>query len=202
MNLPDTLNRLNSLDIILASKSPRRQQLLTEIGLKFRTVNHLEMDEVFPSVLRAQEIPLYLARAKALHYESIVEPNTLLITADTIVWLEDEVIGKPIDAADAENMLARLSGKMHEVFTGVCLKTTTEEKVFYDASKVYFRNLSDAEIRFYVDTYKPLDKAGAYGIQEWIGYVGVERIEGSYFNIMGLPVQKLYNELIQMTGQE
>jgi septum formation protein len=202
MNYPEALNKLNGFDIVLASKSPRRQQLLTEIGLKFRTVNHLEMEEAFPSVLRAHEIPLYLAKAKAQYYESIIESNTLLITADTIVWLENEVIGKPVDAADAENMLARLSGNMHEVFTGVCIKTASDEKVFYDTSKVYFRKLSDEEIRFYVNAYMPLDKAGAYGIQEWIGYIGVERIEGSYFNIMGLPVQKLYVELMNMLGIE
>ncbi|MFO7368810.1 MAG: Maf family nucleotide pyrophosphatase [Bacteroidales bacterium] len=192
------LNKINEFDIVLASKSPRRQQLLTEIGIKFRVVNHLDMDEVYPSVLKREEIPLYLAKAKASFYESYLEQNTLLITADTIVWLENEVIGKPIDAEDAVRMLTRLSGNMHEVFSGVCLKTVSGEKTFFASSKVYFRKISEEEIRYYVDNYKPFDKAGAYGVQEWIGYVGVEKIEGSYYNVMGLPVQKLYCELMLM----
>lgn len=198
MNTQEILNKINEFDIVLASKSPRRQQLLTDIGLKFRIINHLDMEEVYPSVLRREEIPLYLAKAKASFYESFLEENTLLITADTIVWLENEVIGKPDNAEDAVHMLARLSGNMHEVFTGVCLKTINSEKLFFASSKVYFRKISDEEIRYYVDRYKPFDKAGAYGVQEWIGYVGVERIEGSYYNVMGLPVQKLYCELINL----
>lgn len=198
MNTQEILNKINEFDIVLASKSPRRQQLLTEIGIKFRVVNHLDMDEVYPSVLKREEIPLYLAKAKASFYESYLEQNTLLITADTIVWLENEVIGKPVDAEDAVRMLTRLSGNMHEVFSGVCLKTVSGEKTFFASSKVYFRKISDEEIRYYVDNYKPFDKAGAYGVQEWIGYVGVEKIEGSYYNVMGLPVQKLYCELMLM----
>ncbi len=198
MNTQEILNKINEFDIVLASKSPRRQQLLTEIGIKFRVVNHLDMDEVYPSVLKREEIPLYLAKAKAAFYESYLEQNTLLITADTIVWLENEVIGKPVDAEDAVRMLTRLSGNMHEVFSGVCLKTVSSEKTFFASSKVYFRKISEEEIRYYVDNYKPFDKAGAYGVQEWIGYVGVEKIEGSYYNVMGLPVQKLYCELMLM----
>jgi septum formation protein len=198
MNTQEILNKINEFDIVLASKSPRRLQLLTEIGLKFRVVNHLDMDEVYPSVLKREEIPLYLAKAKASFYESFLESNTLLITADTIVWLENEVIGKPVDAEDAIRMLIRLSGNMHEVFTGVCLKTIASEKIFFASSKVYFRKITEEEIRYYVDKYKPFDKAGAYGVQEWIGYVGVEKIEGSYYNVMGLPVQKLYCELVNM----
>lgn len=198
MNTQEVLNKINEFDIVLASKSPRRQQLLTEIGIKFRVVNHLDMEEVYPSVLKREEIPLYLAKAKASFYESYLEQNTLLITADTIVWLENEVVGKPVDAEDAVHMLTRLSGNMHEVFSGVCLKTVSGEKTFFASSKVYFRKISEEEIRFYVDNYKPFDKAGAYGVQEWIGYVGVEKIEGSYYNVMGLPVQKLYCELMLM----
>jgi septum formation protein len=198
MTTPEAFDRLNSFDIILASKSPRRQHLLAETGLKFRVVTHLDMEEVYPSVLRAEEIPLYLARAKAAGYDRLVEQNTILITADTIVWLDDQVIGKPKDAEDAVEMLLRLSGHMHEVFTGVCIKTITSEVLFHASSKVYFRPFSEDEIRYYVSKYNPLDKAGAYGVQEWIGYVGVERIEGSYFNVMGLPVQRLYGELLKL----
>lgn len=197
MTIEETIEKLNRFDIILASKSPRRQHLLGELGFNFRTVNHFDMDEVYPSVLRAAEIPLYLARAKATCYDTLIESNTLLITADTIVWLNNEVIGKPASAEEAVEMLQRLSGNMHEVFTGVCIRSFSGETLFHAASKVYFRKLSDEEIRYYVNRYEPLDKAGAYGVQEWIGYVGVERIEGSYFNVMGLPVQQLYNELIK-----
>ena len=195
MTTLEALEKLNAYDIILASKSPRRQQLMTEIGLRFRTVNHLEMDEVYPDVLRGEEIPVYLARAKAAFYKSLIVQNTLLITADTIVWLENEVIGKPAGSEDAVAMLMKLSGNMHEVFTGVCIKTATQEKLFHASSRVFFRKISEEEIRYYVNAYKPFDKAGAYGVQEWIGYVGIERIEGSYFNVMGLPVQQLYEEL-------
>jgi septum formation protein len=198
MTTPEALSRLNSYDIILASKSPRRQKLLREIGIQFRVVNHLEMDEVYPAILKAEEIPVYLARAKAAFYESLIGHDTLLITADTIVWLENEVIGKPADHEDAVNMLMKLSGNMHEVFTGVCIKTIEREIVFHASSKVFFRKIGEEEIRFYVNRYKPFDKAGAYGVQEWIGYVGVERIEGSYFNVMGLPVQRLYCELLKI----
>jgi septum formation protein len=198
MTTPEALNKLNLLDIILASKSPRRQQLLAGLGIRFRVADHLDMEEVYPSVLKAEEIPIYLARAKAACYDADIGSNTLLITADTIVWLNNEVIGKPASSEDAIGMLLRLSGNMHEVFTGVCIKTAYSETVFHASSRVYFRNLSEEEIRYYVSHYKPLDKAGAYGVQEWIGYVGVERIEGSYFNVMGLPVQRLYCELIKL----
>lgn len=202
MNTLETLSRINSYDILLASKSPRRQQLLREIGLKFKVVNHLEMDEIFPAVLKREEIPLYLAHEKAVFYESLVEENTLLITADTIVWLENEVIGKPEGAEEAVDMLMKLSGNMHEVYTGVCIKTFDQERLFHAGSKVYFRKISEDEIRYYVEKYKPFDKAGAYGVQEWIGYVAVEKIEGSYYNVMGLPVQKLYGELTKLLADD
>ena len=198
MTTLEAIDRLNSFDIILASRSPRRQHLLAELGLVFRVVNHVEMEEVYPSILRAEEIPIYLARAKAAHYDRLMEQNTILITADTIVWLDNEIIGKPGSMEDAVNMLLRLSGHMHEVFTGVCIRTISGETVFHASSKVFFRSISEEEIRYYVNKYKPMDKAGAYGVQEWIGYVGVERIEGSYFNVMGLPVQRLYCELIKL----
>jgi septum formation protein len=198
MTVAETLGKLNEFDIILASKSPRRQHLLSDIGIKFRIVNHIDMDEVYPAVLKGEEIPLYLAGAKASQYHDLIEQNTLLITADTIVWLENEVLGKPYDAGDAVKILYKLSGKMHEVFTGVCLKTANYEKTFYSCSRVFFRELSDDEITYYVDRYKPFDKAGAYGVQEWIGFVGIEKIEGSYYNVMGLPVQQLYCELVKL----
>lgn len=198
MTTLETLEKLNTFDILLASKSPRRQQLLEGAGIKFTVLKDLEMDEVYPSVLKREEIPMYLAEAKAALYASRIKQNTLLITADTIVYLNDEVIGKPYNAEDAISMLTRLSGQMHEVFTGVCLKTAARESVFYAGTKVFFRKFDDDEIRYYVNTYKPFDKAGSYGVQEWIGYVGVEHIEGSFYNVMGLPVQKLYHELIKM----
>jgi septum formation protein len=198
MTTLETIERLNAYDIILASKSPRRRHLLSGTGLKFRTVNHSEMEEVYPAVLKAEEIPVYLARAKAMFYSSLIEKDTLLITADTIVWLNNEVIGKPTGSEDAVDMLMKLSGNMHEVFTGVCIKTALREIVFHASTKVFFRKISEDEIRYYVSTYKPFDKAGAYGVQEWIGYVGVEHIEGSYFNVMGLPVQRLYCELLKI----
>jgi septum formation protein len=202
MTTPEALKKLNAYDIILASRSPRRQHLLTEIGLKFRVVNHLEMEEIYPAVLRGEEIPVYLAQAKAAFYESLIDHNTMLITADTIVWLENEVIGKPSGTEDAVEMLMKLSGNMHEVFTGVCIKTLMQEILFHAGSRVFFRNISEEEIRYYVNAYKPFDKAGAYGVQEWIGYVGVERIEGSYFNVMGLPIQQLYCELVKIINNE
>jgi septum formation protein len=198
MTTLETIDRINTFDIILASRSPRRQQLLEGAGIKFNVVKDLEMDEIYPAVLKREEIPMYLAQAKAILYASRIKNNTLLITADTIVYLNDEVIGKPNDAEDAVAMLTRLSGHMHEVFTGVCLKTASREIVFYAGTRVFFRNFDEDEIRYYVNTYKPFDKAGAYGVQEWIGYVGVEHIEGSFYNVMGLPVQKLYHELIKI----
>ena len=200
MTTLESLERINAYDIILASKSPRRQQLLEGIGLKYRIVNHIDIEEIYPSILKREEIPVYLAQAKAMIYSSLIEQNTLLIAADTIVWLHNEVIGKPDGKDDAIEMLKRLSGNMHEVFTGVCIKTASREKIFHACTKVFFRKMSEEEILYYVNAYKPFDKAGAYGVQEWIGYVGVEHIEGSYFNIMGLPVHQLYDELIRITA--
>lgn len=198
MTTLEAIEKLNKFDIILASRSPRRQQLLEGTGIKFRTLNHEDMEEVYPAALKREEIPVYLAKAKARHYESQMYENSVLITADTIVWLENKVIGKPADSDDAVRMLRELSGNMHEVFTGVCIKTLTNESLFHASTKVYFRHLSLDEISFYVNAYKPFDKAGSYGVQEWIGYVAVERIEGSFYNVMGLPVKQLYCELIKI----
>lgn len=180
---------------ILASQSPRRQALLREIGLKFE-VQVKPTDEFYPPELEREAIALYVSRkkAEAFNFNELPE-NTLLITADTIVWLDGNCVGKPVDEADAIDILAKLSGNMHTVYTAVCLQTRDRFHSFSVSTNVYFRKLEMEEIRHYVETCKPLDKAGAYGIQEWIGYIGVERIEGSYFNVMGLPVQRLYCEL-------
>ena len=183
-------------DLILASKSPRRQQLLKDLGFDFRVVTK-DVDESFPSQLQAQEIPLYLCEHKANSFkEELKSDKTLVITADTIVWIENQVLNKPENFDDGVRMLQLLSGKMHEVFTGVCLKSKHKTKTFFAATKVYFKPLSVDEIHYYITNYKPYDKAGAYGAQEWMGYVGVEKIEGSYFNVMGLPVKELYDELM------
>jgi septum formation protein len=190
------LERINQFDLILASKSPRRQFLLRELGLKFRVVANNDVKESYPKYLQSEAIPLYLAKLKANSYASLLQEKTILITADTIVWLKNELIGKPIDAEDAKKMLNMLSGNMHYVYTGVSIKSLAKETLFTAESRVFFRRLTVAEIDYYVENYNPIDKAGAYGIQEWIGYIGIERIEGSYFNVMGLPVQKLYSSLL------
>lgn len=182
---------------ILASRSPRRQFLLSETGLKFE-VQVIETAENYPENLLCEEIALYVSREKALAFDMHALPaNTLLIAADTIVWLDGECIGKPLNEQDAKIMLRKLSGKRHTVATGVCLRTRELQHSFFVNTEVFFRQLAPDEIDYYVLHYQPLDKAGAYGIQEWIGYIGVERIEGSYFNVMGLPVQRLYCELKQ-----
>jgi septum formation protein len=186
----------NNYQIILASQSPRRQQLLKELGLNF-TIDVREVDEVYPMHLQREEIPVYLAQLKAKAFENNIGGNQLVITADTIVWLNNQVLGKPVDFNDAFKMLQTLSGNTHTVYTGVCLKSLTKETTFWAKTNVHFKQLSDDEITYYLNTHKPYDKAGAYGIQEWIGYIGIEHIEGSYFNVMGLPVQKLYEHLKQ-----
>jgi len=187
---------LKKYQLILASKSPRRQYLLKELGLEFE-VRTKEVEESFPSNLKAQEIPLYLCEKKADAFDEEINENTIVITADTIVWVEGQVLNKPENYDDAVRMLKMLSGKMHEVYTGVCLKAKHKTKSFYSLTKVYFKTLSQQEIEFYINNFNPYDKAGAYGAQEWIGYIAVEKIEGSYFNVMGLPVKELYEELLK-----
>ncbi len=182
--------------MILASKSPRRQFLLKELGLDFE-VRTKEVDESFPETLKAQEIPLYLCEKKAHAFDEELNDNTIVITADTIVWVEGQVLNKPENYEDAVRMLKLLSGKMHEVYTGVCLRSKHKSKSFYALTKVYFKNLCQQEIDYYIKNYHPYDKAGSYGAQEWIGYIAVEKIEGSYFNVMGLPVRELYEELLK-----
>lgn len=197
--LYETLQRY---DIVLGSASPRRKYLLEEMGLRFRVMVNSSIEESWPGDLSKEEIPVYLARLKAGHILETVPENTLLITADTIVWMENEVINKPDGREDAIRMLKMLSGNMHEVLTGVCLRTSGREHTFCASSLVWFATLSNEEIVYYVDHYRPFDKAGAYGIQDWIGYIGVEKIEGSYFNVMGLPLQRMYHELKIFLGDE
>jgi septum formation protein len=189
--------QIKNYQIILASKSPRRQHLLKELGLHFE-VRTKDTDESFPPHLQGAEIPEFLSKKKAEAFEKELKPDELLITADTVVWIENQVLNKPEDHADAVSMLRLLSGKMHQVFTGVCLKTTQMTRVFSAETKVYFKDLSDAEIEHYITHSKPFDKAGSYGAQDWIGLVGVKRIEGTYFNVMGLPMHELYQELIKL----
>ena len=179
--------------IVLASNSPRRKELLAGLGFDYEVRTLQGLDESYPEGLSMEEIPQYISRKKAAAYT--LNPDELLITADTIVYLDGEVLGKPADEAEAKQMLRKLSGKTHQVVTGVTLSTTEMQHSFASVSQVTFAQLSEAEIDHYVTHYRPLDKAGAYGIQEWIGYIGVTRIEGSYFNVMGLPVQRLYSEM-------
>ena len=183
------------LKLILASNSPRRRELLAGLGLPFEVHVLSGIDETYPDTLTEGDIPLYISRAKADAYRSQLADDELLITADTIVWVDGEVLGKPRDADEACRMLRLLSGRTHQVFTGVALTTTQRQVAFDCRTDVTFDHLSDEEISHYVTHYRPFDKAGAYGVQEWIGYVGVTRLEGSYFNVMGLPVQRLYQAL-------
>jgi septum formation protein len=180
--------------IILGSASPRRQELLRSLGFDFEA-RPLNVDEDgWPEHLKAQEICLYLAEKKAAAYAELKQ-NEFLITSDTIVWCEGKVYNKPVDEADGLRMLRELGGRMHEVFTAVTFRTSKKQHSFYDVSKVYFRPFSDEEILYYLRTYKPYDKAGAYGVQDWLGYVGIEKIEGSFYNVMGLPLARLWEEM-------
>ena len=189
-------DKLKNTKLILASASPRRQNLLRDMGLDFE-VQIRDTIESYPDDLRAEQIPLYICRKKADAFVSEELKNTILITADTIVWLDSEVLSKPVTSSDAEITLGKLSGKKHEVITAVCIKSENKLNTFYSSTDVYFKALSSDEIKYYIEFYKPFDKAGAYGIQEWIGYIGIYRIEGSYFNVMGLPTQRLYEELLK-----
>ena len=189
------LDNLNKYDIILASNSPRRRELLKGLGVNFRAISLPDIDESYPEDLKGGEIPAYISEQKSNSYKEFLEDNTLLITADTIVWLGNKQYGKPLDPEDAKCMLKELSGNTHTVYTGVTLSTKDKVKTFIAASDVKFASLTDEEIDYYINTFSPMDKAGAYGIQEWIGYIGVESINGSYFNVMGLPIQRLYREL-------
>ena len=184
--------------IVLASNSPRRRELLAGLGFPFE-VRVLEgIDESYPQDLPVSEVALYIAGKKAEAYRQAITDNELIITADTVVIVGDEILGKPVDEADAVRMLRELSGRTHQVMTGVCLLNSEHESRFAVTTDVTFKTLTDEEIQYYVTHYKPFDKAGAYGIQEWIGYIGVTGLHGSYYNVMGLPVQRIYSELQRM----
>lgn len=180
--------------IILASGSPRRQQFFKDFDLNFE-VRLKEIEEIYPENLKAEEITNHLAELKACAFEGEIAANELLITSDTIVWLNGKALGKPKDYDDAFAILKSLSNATHEVITSVCFKTSTSIETIFDVTKVTFTTLSDESIRYYLDNYKPFDKAGAYGIQEWIGLIGISKIEGSYTNVVGLPTEKVYTYL-------
>ncbi|MFA5298186.1 MAG: Maf family nucleotide pyrophosphatase [Lutibacter sp.] len=188
--------KLKNKNIILASGSPRRQELFKELGLDF-SIQVKEVEEIYSPNLKEEKITNYLAELKAAAFNEL-EENDIVITADTIVWLNNKAIEKPEDKSHAIVMLKELSGTGHKVITSICIKTFDTQKVFFDTTMVYFKSLSMEEITYYVENYQPFDKAGAYGIQEWIGFIGVTKIEGSYFNVMGLPVHKLYEELMKL----
>ncbi|CAM4345874.1 Maf family nucleotide pyrophosphatase [Zobellia roscoffensis] len=188
---------LNNHSIILASGSPRRHQFLTEMGLPFK-VRLKPVDEVYPFELEGSEISDYLAKLKADVFEGSLKTNEILITSDTVVWHNGLSLAKAADAQEAYDMLSTLSGDWHDVITSVCFTTSNTQKVVRQITKVKFRHLLDEEIHFYINTYKPYDKAGAYGIQEWIGLIGIEEIKGSYPNVVGLPTQLVYKTLRTM----
>lgn len=196
MNHTEKLLKEFPYQLILGSASPRRQELLKSLGFEFH-IKPINANEDFPLELKAQDIPIYLAKKKANAYSEQLKENEILITSDTIVWCEGEVLNKPANFTEGKKMLETLSGKMHEVFTAVCLKSGNKQTVFYDVSKVYFKKLNTDEIEYYLNTYHPYDKAGGYGVQDWIGYIGIEKIEGSFYNVMGLPVKQLYEELMK-----
>lgn len=196
------LENLSSYHIILASGSPRRRELLRQLGIDFEVKTLEGIDESYPSHLQGADIAAYISRQKAEAYRQYITSNDLVITADTIVCVDGQVLGKPADSADAAQMLRLLSGRDHEVVTGVTLLSQQHIHTFTAETRVTFAQLTKEEISHYVDHYRPLDKAGAYGIQEWIGMIGVEQIEGSYFNVMGLPVQRLYKALCQIPEKE
>lgn len=192
------LDNLKKYKVILASNSPRRKELLAGLGVDYEVRTLPDVDESYPETLQGADIPLYIAKEKADAYVAMMQPGELMITADTIVWLDGKVLGKPRDREDALQMLRTMSGRTHEVFTGVCITTTDWQRSFTAQTEVRFATLSEEEIAYYVDNFQPMDKTGAYGVQEWIGFIGVENISGSYYNIMGLPVQKLYRELLKV----
>lgn len=189
------LDNLKKYRIILASASPRRKELMQGLDVEFEVRRLPDVDESFPAELQGGDIPLYISKKKADAYRAQMSPDELVITADTIVWLDGVALGKPVDADDARRMLRSMSGKTHQVFTGVAVTTKDEQRSFVAQSDVTFAQLTDEEIEYYIAKYEPMDKAGSYGAQEWIGYIGMSNIVGSYFNVMGLPVQRLYEVL-------
>ncbi|MDO4956072.1 MAG: Maf-like protein [Bacteroidales bacterium] len=192
------LNNLKKYNVILASNSPRRRELLGGLGIEYQVMTIPGIDESYPDSLKGEEIPIHISQKKAEAYLQQMQDNDLIITADTIVYQDGMVLGKPADEAEAIKMLQLLSGHTHQVITGVSVVTKQKVKSFAVTTQVTFASLTDEEIQYYVQHYRPYDKAGSYGIQEWIGFIGVTGIEGSYFNVMGLPVQRLYTELKQL----
>lgn len=190
------MNWFPDYNYILASRSPRRQELLKSLGINFQVIVK-EVKEDYPPGLPKEEIPVYLAELKAGPFSRELSGNDLLITADTIVWHNETVLGKPKNKDEAMKMLQQLSGSWHQVISGVCLSSVKKKKSFYSISNVQFKTLTPAEMDYYISNFHPFDKAGAYGIQEWIGFIGITHIEGSFYNVMGLPVQKLYEEIMQ-----
>ena len=188
--------KLKKYTIILASSSPRRQQFLKELGLEF-IVKSIAVEEIYPNYLHGNEITSFLAQLKADAYLETLHPTDILITADTIVRLNGEILGKPKDIEHAKQMLRNISGQKHEVITSICIKTTKKLTIINDTTVVHFDELSDDEIEYYIENYKPFDKAGSYGIQEWLGYIGVKKIEGSFFNVMGFPIHKFYKKMLE-----
>lgn len=186
---------------ILASNSPRRKELLGGLGIDFDVNVIPGIDESYPETLPASEVAEFISQKKAQPYESLLADDEMVITADTVVVCDGEIMGKPKDADDARRMLRKISDKTHQVYTGVCLLTKQVNRHFSVCTDVTFRNLTDEEIDYYIINYKPFDKAGAYGIQEWIGYIGVTGLNGSYFNVMGLPVQRIFDEIKKINGK-
>ena len=194
------MHSIKNYKLILASASPRRQLLMKDAGFTFE-VRLKNVEEKYPQELHLENVPEYLSKVKASAFREELKADEVLITADTVVCIHDRILGKPADRKEAISMLQELSGNRHLVVTGVSVTTRTEQLSFSSRTDVFFKHLSYEEIIFYVDTYKPFDKAGAYGIQEWIGYIGIERIEGSFYNVMGLPIQKLYETLRKLQFQ-
>lgn len=185
---------LKGYKLILASQSPRRRELLKGLDVEFSTCT-VDADESFPARLKGADAVQYICKAKANAYKPQLAENTIAITADTVVILDDKIIGKPKSHEEAFSMIRSLSGRVHEVITAVCIFSKEKCKEFYASTEVHFSEIADEEIEYYINKYKPFDKAGSYGVQEWIGYIGIEKIVGSYFNVMGLPVKRLYDEL-------
>ena len=189
--------KLSDYEIILASQSPRRIKFFNELDIQFKSVK-LDFDESYPNNLMAEQITDFIADKKASYYSELLNKNTIVITSDTIVWLNKEAIGKPKDNENAKEILQTLSGNTHKVITSFCIKTLESKNIVNDTTEVTFKNLTDKEIDFYIKNNKVLDKAGAYGIQDWIGYIGITNINGTYNNVMGLPTHSLYKELMNL----